>query len=137
MLKRPEYNLVFYVKVVCISNRSGRLELFSKKVFLKIRKIHMKTPVPVSFLIKLQAFGLQLFKSETLAQVFSCNFAKFLGTPIFIERLRCQCSFLCGIFLLSKISSKIRLTNATFAFTFAEHVTLNTKWSDVILCNCS
>ena len=34
----------------------------------------MKTPVPVSFLIKLQAEVCNFIKKETLAQVFSCEF---------------------------------------------------------------
>ena len=36
-----------------------------KKVFLKLHKVHMKTPVPEP-----------LFSLETLAQVFSCEFSE-------------------------------------------------------------
>ena len=36
-----------------------------KKVFLKLHKVHMKTPVPES-----------LFSLEALAQVFSCEFSE-------------------------------------------------------------
>ena len=52
-----------------------------KKVFLKsLQNSQENTCARVSFLIKKQnAF----IKKETLAQVFSCTFAKFFGTPIF------------------------------------------------------
>ena len=42
----------------------------------------------VSFLIKLQAPACNFTKKETLAQVFSCVFAKFLRTPYLTEHLR-------------------------------------------------
>ena len=40
----------------------------------KYRKIRRKTPVPVSFLIKLQACN--FIKIETLTQVFPCKFCE-------------------------------------------------------------
>ena len=44
-------------------------------VLCKTRKIHKKTPVSESLVIKLHAWGLQLFiKKETPVQVFSCEF---------------------------------------------------------------
>ena len=42
----------------------------------------------VSILIKLQASGLHFIKIETLAQVFSVNFVKFLKTPFLKKNLR-------------------------------------------------
>ena len=50
----------------------------------KFRKTH--TPVPVSFLIKLQA-GCNFIKKETLAQVFSCKFCEISKNTFFIEHL--------------------------------------------------
>ena len=48
-----------------------------KKVFLKISQNSQEnTCARVSFLIKLQAWGLQLFEKETLAQVLSCEFCE-------------------------------------------------------------
>ena len=43
--------------------------------------IHRKSPVSVSFLIKLQASSLHFSKKETLTQCFPVNFVKFLRTP--------------------------------------------------------
>ena len=57
-----------------------------KKVFLEILQYSQEnTCVRVSFLIKLQACN--FIKKETLAQVFSVNFVKFLRTPFFIGHL--------------------------------------------------
>ena len=48
-----------------------------KKLFLKIlQNSQEKTCARFSFLIKLQALGLQLIKKETLAQVFPCEFCE-------------------------------------------------------------
>ena len=50
-----------------------------------ITKLQAKTPVPESFLIKLQASGLQLlFKKEALARVFSCEFSSEISNNTFI-----------------------------------------------------
>ena len=57
--------------------RSSHLEVFYKR-FTKFF-----TPVPESFLIKLQAVDLQLCQKETPAQGFPVNFVNFLRTPIF------------------------------------------------------
>ena len=46
-----------------------------KKVFLEIsQNSHENTCTRVSFLIKLQTWGLQLYLKKSLAQVFSCEF---------------------------------------------------------------
>ena len=58
---------VFYIKIC------------SHKFF----KIHRKTPVPESFLIKLNIF----FKKETLAQVFSCEFCEISKNTFFTKHL--------------------------------------------------
>ena len=43
--------------------------------FLEIsQKSQENTCARISFLIKLQVLGLQLYKKETLAQIFSCEF---------------------------------------------------------------
>ena len=48
-----------------------------EKVFLEIsQKSQENTCARISFLIKLQVLGLQLYKKETLAQIFSCEFWK-------------------------------------------------------------
>ena len=53
-----------------------------KRVFLETsQNSQEKTCAKVSFLITLQAWGLQIYKKETLAQVFSCEFWEILRTP--------------------------------------------------------
>ena len=57
-----------------------------KKVLLEISQNSQEnTCVRVSFLIKLQAWGLKLIKKETLAQVFSCEFYEVSKNTFFIE----------------------------------------------------
>ena len=51
------------------------------KCSLKFCKAHRKTAVRVSLLIMSQTEACNFIKKETLAQVFSVNFAKFLRTP--------------------------------------------------------
>ena len=63
---------------------SSLQEVFCKKGFFFF-KIHRKTPLPVSFLIELQAESSNFIKKETLAQVFSCE--KNLRTTLFIKHL--------------------------------------------------
>ena len=46
------------------------------------RKIHRKTPVPVSSLIKLQASACNFIKKRLWPRCFPMNFAWFLRTPI-------------------------------------------------------
>ena len=53
-----------------------------KKAFLKIsQNLQENTWARVSFLTELQAQAYNFIKEKTLAQVFSCEFAKFLRTP--------------------------------------------------------
>ena len=61
-------------------------DMFCKKrAFLKKNwKIHRKTPVLKSFLIKLQAY----IKKRLQHKCFPLNIARFLRIPIFIEYLR-------------------------------------------------
>ena len=58
-----------------------------KKVFLKISQNSKEnTGARVSFLIKLQTSGLQLYhKKKTLALVFSCEFCEVFKNALFIE----------------------------------------------------
>ena len=53
-------------------NRSSHQRCSVKKVFLEIRKIHRKTPVPESA---------TLLKKRLWRRCFPVNFAKFLRTP--------------------------------------------------------
>ena len=60
-------------------------EAFCKKMCSwKFQKIHRKTPVPVTFLIKLQVSGLQLCQERDWPQ--ACNFIKKgnSGTGVFL-----------------------------------------------------
>ena len=59
-----------------------------KKVFLEISQNSKEsTCARVSFLIK-RLWLWDFIKKETLTQVFSCNFVKFLRTPFLTEHLR-------------------------------------------------
>ena len=49
-------------------------------------------PVPVSFLIKLQASACNFVKKETLAQVFSSEFYKIFKNTFLTEHLRVTAS---------------------------------------------
>ena len=66
-----------------------------KKLFLKISQNSQKnTSARVSFLIKLQASELQLYKKETLALVFSWEFCEIFKNTFFTEHLRTAASVL-------------------------------------------
>ena len=61
-------------------------EVFDKRrCSSKFHKIQRKTPVTVSFLLKFQASGLQLYLKETLAQVFFCEFSEISKNTFFIK----------------------------------------------------
>ena len=64
--------------------RSSRPAVFFKKGvlrnFAEITGKHLRQSL---FLMKLQSWACKFIKKETLAQVFSCEFAKFLRTPFF------------------------------------------------------
>ena len=76
----------------------------TKKVFLKIsQNSQVNTCARVSFLIKLQAWGLQLYY-KTLAQVFSCEICEIFKNTLFKEYfwwLFLKISFLFFLFILS------------------------------------
>ena len=55
----------------------------------------------VSFLIKLQACACNFVKTETLAQVFSCEFCEISKNTFFTEQLQTTTSAFCGIILKS------------------------------------
>ena len=82
--------IVCFVRLVNKAiNRGSRPEVFCEKGLLKnIAKIKENTCVRVSFLANLQASGCNFIKEETLAQVFSLNFAKFLRIAFLTEHLR-------------------------------------------------
>ena len=58
-----------------------------KKVFLKIpQNSQENTCARVSFLIKLQSGGLQIYQKEILKQVYSCEFCEIFKNTFFIKR---------------------------------------------------
>ena len=78
---------------------------YEKRCSQKFRKIHRKTTVRVSFLMKLQA-PCNFIKNETLAQVFSCGFCEISENTFFTERVRTTASghyqtFIDNLFLLT------------------------------------
>ena len=71
----------YLIMIKLFVSRSSHRRCFIKIDVLKnFEKFHRKTSLPES-LIKLQARGLPLIKKETLEQVLSVNFVKFLKTP--------------------------------------------------------
>ena len=71
-----------------LSYRSSSPEVFCKKVFLKISQYSQDKTCPgVSFLSKLQAWGLQLYWKRLSHRCFPMNFAIFLRTPFYIKHL--------------------------------------------------
>ena len=62
-----------------------------KRCSEKFHKIHGKTLVPVSFLIKLQA-ACNFIKKDTLTQVFSCEFCEISKNIFFTEHFRTTAS---------------------------------------------
>ena len=63
-------------------DKSSHRKCSVKMILLEILQNSQENPCArVSFLKKLQTSGLQLYLKETLVQVFSVNFAKFLRTP--------------------------------------------------------
>ena len=79
--------ILFYLMIFSVYRKQRQPpEVFCRKGALRnFAKIDRKTPVPESFLIKLQA-GLQLIKKETLAQVFSREFCE-ITKSIFFYRI--------------------------------------------------
>ena len=57
--------------------------------FRQFRKIHWKTSVTVSFLIKLQPMACNFIKKKTLAQVFSCEICEISKNTFFTEHRDC------------------------------------------------
>ena len=60
----------------------GIAEVVVQRCSEKFRKIYRKTSVLKSLLVKLQARDLHRYKTETPAQAFSSEFARFFRTPI-------------------------------------------------------
>ena len=92
----------------CFESEAAIIGLLWDKVFLEISQNSQKNSCArVSFLIKLQASGLQLYiKKATPAQVFSCEFCEFSKNTFFTEHVRTSTSGKCLIFEDYK-SSKI------------------------------
>ena len=55
---------------------------------LKLRKFHRKAPVIEPFFNKVTELGLQLYQTETLTQVFSCEICEILKNIFFTEHLQ-------------------------------------------------
>ena len=80
-------SLVNCNSLICISEAATR-GVLCKEVFLKISQNSQEnTCARVSFLIKLQASGLQLYQKETLAQGFSCESCEISIDTFFTEHL--------------------------------------------------
>ena len=85
------------VLAICQTSRTDSIylrvpSLFILKLILEIsRNSQQNTFDKVSFLMKLQAEACNFIKKGTLAQVFSCNFAKFLK-HLFLQN-QTTCSF--------------------------------------------
>ena len=76
-------SLTHFIPFPKVQKRSPR-SVLSKKCSEKFRKFYRKTPVPESFFNKV--VGLKpatLFKKETLAQVFSCEFCEISKNTFF------------------------------------------------------
>ena len=71
-----------------------------KKVFLEISQNSQEnTCARTSFLIKLQASGLQLYQKRDLAQVFYCEFWEISKNAFFTEHLWAAASFYLKMFV--------------------------------------
>ena len=71
-------NIIMKITVPIIFRSSPRGGSVKKVLYNILQNSQKNTCARVSFLIKLQAWG---YQKETLAQVFSCEFCKFLRTP--------------------------------------------------------
>ena len=88
-------------------DRSSHLRCSAKKVFLKVSQNSQENfCARVSFLIKLQAEACNFVIKETLAQVFSVNFAKFLRTPL-VTVLRKRLEYEQTAFCLTEFSQLV------------------------------
>ena len=69
---------------ISLTARSSQPEVFCEKVVLKnFAKFTRKHECQSIFLIKARSRGLQLFKKETLAQMFSCKFCEIFKSTLF------------------------------------------------------
>ena len=82
------FKIVLFRKYIFLRSEAAIRGVLGKKVFFEIsQNSDENTCTRVSFLIKLQASGLQLIKKETLAQVFSCKFCEISKKTFFTEHL--------------------------------------------------
>ena len=87
--KSHEKNLTFPFSSCLIKVFLMEKEVFCKKVFLEIsQKSRENTCTRVSFVIKLEASGLQLYLKGDWHRYFPVNFAKFLSTSFLTECLQ-------------------------------------------------
>ena len=92
VLKQPGAKVVFQKTPVASLEAVTRGVLW-KKVFLEIsQNLQENICARDSFLIKLQARGLQLYLKKSLAQLFSCEFCKISKNTFFTEHLRTTAS---------------------------------------------
>ena len=84
----PKYVFLRKTETRFCRGRSSHQRCSIKKVFLEISQNSQEsTCARVSFLLK-RLWLWDFIKKETLTQVFSCNFVKFLRTPFLTEHLR-------------------------------------------------
>ena len=77
----------FCTKKFVWASRSSHPEVFCKKAFLEIRKIHRKTPVPGS-LLAANLRPATLLNKRLWHRCFPANFVKFLRKTFLTEHLR-------------------------------------------------
>ena len=89
VVRKFVYFEIIILPCISILTEAVAQRCYVKNVFLEISQNSQEnTCARVSVLIKLQASGLHFIKIETLGQVFSVNFAKFLRTPFLKKNLR-------------------------------------------------
>ena len=72
------------VRFLCFTLLTSRPELFCKKMYLKVLQISQEhTSARVSFLIKLQSWGLKLYLKRDFVPVFSCEICKIFKNTFF------------------------------------------------------
>ena len=101
-------NRLFYVEIT-----EAVARIYSvKKVFLEISQNSQEsTCTRDSFLIKLQAWPAILFKKESLAQVFSCEFCEISHKTLFYRTAQVATSKII-------VFKKIRDSSTNFTFSF-------------------
>ena len=95
---------LFWHKIIFYSSSSQRC-LMKKGDFIHCTNSQENACARASFLINSQAWGLQLFKKETLAHLFFCEFCEISKNKLFIKLLCMTASdFICGLFFIFPLS---------------------------------